>query len=203
MRNPESRELTLGIILAAVLAGVPAKAESGDQRRGDANRAVATVHEVDWMNGTFDLGDRSYLFADGHHADLDEDGQCQVCLQIRKVSFGDVDHDGQAEAILLVSSNLGGAGLSLDAYVFGMANGKPVLRAQIEGGDRGDGGIQGVTVTSTGVVVRRFDLSATDDMCCPSRVLVEQWHWSAGNLSKGPGPPVIQRRKPRRWSAHP
>ena len=197
------RWLALAIISFVFLTGARAMAAGGTTPARRGSPAVVTVHDVDWMNGTFDLGDRPYAFTAVRYADLDEDGQCQICLSIRNVSFGDVDGDGQDEAIVLVNADLGGAGLSLDGYLFGMKEGKPVMRAQLEGGDRGDGGIQGVTVAAGEVIVRRFDLSGTDSICCPSRILIERWRWSGDQLVKRPGLPVVRRRKPRWWALRP
>jgi hypothetical protein len=90
------------------------------------------VRQRDWMNAEYDLGNGRFVFVAGRYADLTE-GRCAVCLYISEVTFGDVDGDGQEEAILLINSDLGGAATSLGAYVFGLVDGKPVLGAHIEG----------------------------------------------------------------------
>jgi hypothetical protein len=173
---------------------------AGAARAGSATRAV---RDRDWKNGDYDLGDGHFVFVEGRHTELTEDRTCSVCLWIREITFGDIDGDGAEEAILLIDSNLRGAGTSLDAYVFGVVDGKPAFRARIEGGDRGDGGLQSVSVAAGEVLVRRFELTPSDDVCCPSRVLVERWRWRDGKLLKVPGAPRVQKRKPRRWSERP
>jgi hypothetical protein len=82
-------------------------------------------------------------------------------------------------------------------------DGKPALRAQIEGGDRGEGGLQSVAVGSGEVTVRRFDSAPSDGACCPSRVLIERWRWRDGKLLKVPGAPRILKRKARAWYLRP
>jgi len=171
-----------------------------------AARAGAATHSVrdrDWQNGDYDLGDGRVAFVAGRHTELTEDRVCSVCLSIREVTFGDVDGDGAEEAIILIDANLGGAGTSSEAYVFGLVDGKPALRARIEGGDRGDGGLQSISVVAGELLVRRFELTSSDDACCPSRVLVERWRWRDGKLLKMPGAPRVRKRKPRPWSERP
>ena len=178
---------------AAVLSAFPAWAATTGR----------SVRDRDWQNGEYDLGDRDFAFVGGRHTDLTDDGSCSVCLAIREVTFGDVDGDGSEDAILLIDSNLGGAGTSLDAYVFGLVDGKPGLKARIEGGDRGEGGLQSVSVSSGEVLVRRFASTPSDGACCPSRVLIERWRWRDGKLLKVPGAPRVQKRKPRPWYVRP
>jgi hypothetical protein len=173
---------------------------------GAAPGWAATTRSVrtrDWRNGEYDLGGRRVVFAGGRHEELDHDRSCSVCLTIREVTFGDVDGDGTEEAILLIDSNLGGAGTSLDAYIFGLVDDQPRLRAQIEGGDRGEGGLQSVSVASGDVMVRRFQSAPEDGACCPSRVLVERWRWRNGQLAKEPGAPRVRKRRSRPWYLRP
>lgn len=141
-----------------------------------------TVRAISWLDQTLDLGDGRFAFSKGVYSAFADDGSCNLCLQIRSVEFGDVDGDGKEEALMVVSTNLGGAGTSLDGYVFGIANGRPVLLGKVEGGDRGEGGIESLEVKNRSLVVRRFVSSAADDVCCPSRVRVERWRWVDGRL---------------------
>lgn len=180
------------VIAAVVSLGATAAA-------GGATRAPS-VRDLSWTDRDYDLGDgNTYRFVQGGYREVDEDQQCLVCLQILGVSFGDVDRDGKDEAIVIVGSNLGGAGTMIDGYVFGLEKGVPVLRLHIDGGDRGDGGLASVKVVGGDVVVRRFDLAPSDGVCCPSRVIVERWRWSNGKLEKRPGPPRIEKRARRSW----
>jgi hypothetical protein len=164
---------------------------------------AASVRDRDWKNGALDLGSGRFVFVGGRYAELTDEGMCSVCLTIGDVSFGDVDGDGAEEAIVIIQSNLGGAGTSSEAYVFGLVAGKPVLRAHIDGGDRGDGGLQSVSVAAGEVIVRRLDLAASDNVCCPSRVLIERWRWREGRLVKSPGAARVRKRKARAWYLRP
>lgn len=46
-----------------------------------------------------------------------KEGHCSVCMHIRGVTFGDIDPDGQEEALLVVSTNLGGTGTTIYGYI--------------------------------------------------------------------------------------
>jgi hypothetical protein len=184
------------VVLHAVLclglanAGTP-KAPSNDR--------PAAVHNFPWLDATYDLGDGlKTTFVAGEHAERDADGVCNVCLRIRALTFGDVDGDGRDDALLVVSGNVGGAGTSISGYVFSLERGEPVLRAALEGGDRGEGGIESMTFKNGVVVVRRFDLAATDASCCPSLVEIQNWRWSGRGLEKV-GPSKRVRRPPTPW----
>jgi hypothetical protein len=164
------------------------------------NSVMAAVRAISWMDHAYDFGEgRSYIFSGGNYAELDSEGQCNVCMNIRAVTFGDVDGDGQEDALVLVSSNLGGAGTSIYGYMFGLEKGLPVLRATIEGGDRGEGGLESIIVKDGCVVVRRFASGASDSICCPTRIEIERWRWTDGKLVKT-GLTRVVRRPPRPWS---
>jgi hypothetical protein len=106
----------------------------------DTSTKRSSIRDIPWKDRAYDFGDgESCKFSGGSYSKLDDEGSCLVCMQILDVTFGDVDRDGQEEALVLVSTNLGEAGTSIDGYVFGLDNGLPVLRAAIEGGDRGEG----------------------------------------------------------------
>lgn len=187
--------------VAAVIFAVLAAASTAGRSMQSALAQSARMRN--WNNGDYDLGDRRAAFVDGRHAEVGPGGTCSVCITIREVTFGDVDGDGVDDAILLIDTNLGGAGTSLDAYVFGLRDGRPVLKAHLEGGDRGEGGIQSVSVTAREVIVQRFEMAGNDGVCCPSRVLVERWRWTDGRLVKAPGAASVRRRKPRPWYVRP
>ncbi len=164
--------------------------------------AKSPVRAIAWTDRAYDFGDGdTRRFSGGYYSDLDRDGNCNVCMHIRGVTFGDIDSDGQEEALLVVSTNLGGAGTTIYGYIFGLDKGSPVLRATIEGGDRGEGGIESMKVEDGHVVVRRFAVSTSDlngGACCPNRIEIERWRW-VGNELVQVGTPRVIRRSPRPW----
>jgi hypothetical protein len=158
-----------------------------------------TIRDVPWLDRTYDIGDGPAVFVHGSHQELEEDGMCSVCEGIPAVTFGDVDGDGKEDAIVIVATNLGGAGTLIGAFVFALKDGAVVKLGEIEGGDRGEGGIHSVRVVGRDVIVRRFDSRPIDGACCPGRILVERWRWDGGKLVQQPGPPRVEKRKPVRW----
>jgi hypothetical protein len=166
-----------------------------------------TVRDVPWLSATLDFAESEgagfsggpITFANGYYAQLDESGICSVCVGILQVSFGDLTGDAQDEAVLLVSTNMGGAGNMLWAYVFQISEGVPRLLADIEGGDRGEGGIESVAIRKGAVDVHRFALGADDGTCCPSMITSERWKWIDGAMRQQGDAKVIQRRGKKPW----
>jgi hypothetical protein len=162
-----------------------------------------SVRDVPWQNWTYDFGGATQdRFVDGRYADEEADGTCNVCMGLMDVSFGDVDADGREEAAVVIGTNLGGAGTLIDGYVYGLVAGKVTLRASIEGGDRGGGGIQSIRIQRGKVIVRRFDLSPSDGVCCPSRISIETWRW-VGDALVRVGRPRSEAWPARSWRRPP
>jgi hypothetical protein len=187
-------------ITLALIAFVTSCGGSASLRSKSAYSAAASdSQKLPWLNRTYDFGeDGTYAFVDGRHAELNENDECNLCLRIAQLTFGDVDPDGREEVLIVLISNLGGAGTSLDGYVFGTEDGTPVLRAKIEGGDRGDGGIESLSVDHGDLVVRHFSLSDSDGVCCPSQIETQRWHWVDGKLAES-GPSRSEAWPSREW----
>lgn len=165
-------------------------------------RTYSSVRDVPWKNRVYDFGEGvPERFHDGFYSQLDETGNCAVCEAIVGISYGDVDNDGAEEAIVLTTTNLGGAGNVTKAYVFKLVDGTPKMIASIEGGDRGNGGLESAAAETGHIVVRRFNSLPQDGACCPSQVIVEDWRWINGRLVKSPAPIRVERRQPKRWDA--
>lgn len=164
--------------------------------------ATSPIRAISWTDRTYDFGGgTTYNFSKNYYVDRDDEGDCNDCMHIRGVTFGDIDRDGQEEALVVVGTNLGGASTILSGYIYGLDNGSPVLRATVEGGDRGEGGIDSMMVKDGDVIVRRFAVSAsgsTGGACCPNRIEIERWHWDGGKLVKI-GASRIVRRAPKPW----
>ena len=160
-----------------------------------------TVRDLSWTERVYRFAPegQTYRYTHGRY-DLDVDGACAVRSWVRGVTFGDVDGDGKEEAVVVIATNLCGAATSIDGYVYGVEKGEAVLRAEIEGGDRGEGGIQSVAVVKGEVIVRRFDVGPRGGACCPDLVRIERWRWAGGKLVQQPGVQVVK-RQPVRWSS--
>jgi hypothetical protein len=169
--------------------------------------AATTVRDVPWLSATLEFGESEgagfargpVTFANGSYEQLDEAGICTLCINILQVSIGDLTGDGKEEAVLLISSSTGGAATMLWGYVFQVADGLPRLLADIEGGDRGEGGIESVAVRKDFVQVRRFALGADDGTCCPSEITSERWKWIDGAMRQQGEAKVIKHRGKKPW----
>jgi len=69
----------------------------------------------------------------------DDDIKYSVYFAVRDVVYGDLDGDGQEEAVVDTLCNGGGTGQFTDGLVYKMQNGKPVQIGSLGVGDRADG----------------------------------------------------------------
>lgn len=206
MIGTERLHAFLNLLASLVVLSVGCGAHTGAAATATAKRPGhlrkhTSVRDVPWMNRAYDFGDgQTHQFVRGRYSELDETGNCVVCQVVLAVSFGDVDRNGSEDAIVLTNTNLGGAGHLTRAFVFQLVDGAPTIMAEIEGGDRGEGGLESVSVEAGLVVVRRFNSLPADGACCPSQVLVETWRWQEGRIVKRDDPLCVERRERKRWS---
>lgn len=104
-------------------------------------------------------------------------------------SYGDLDGDGREEAAVTSLCNTGGTGQFSEGYIYTMKNGKPVLLAHFEGGDRGFGGLQSARIKSRFLFVERSDGKAN---CCADETLTTKYRWNGKKLVQV-GKPVSRR----------
>jgi hypothetical protein len=161
----------------------PAKARS--MTAGSAIRAIP------WMDRTYDFGEESTCtVSHGDYSVLDEEGQIAASVHIRAVTFGDINSDGQEEALVATAGSAGGVAVILGGYVYGLKDGAVVLVAVVEGGDRGEGGIESMKVEGGDVIVRRYQVDTSDvhdpakygSLSRPNRFEIERWHWDGSKL---------------------
>jgi len=159
-----------------------------------------SIRDVDWRNRTYDLGDEGsftvtngdldFVYdAQGNKMSADEFARRYPALEpdargyftATPPVFADVDGDTADEAIVTTTLNTGGTGRFSTIWVFRMDHGSPVALGTIPGGDRADGGIDGVTAEADGtVVVDRY--VGGEGACCPTATVRERWRWRAGDF---------------------
>jgi hypothetical protein len=177
------------------LPGLSKDAHSRMARSASAKKGApaSAIRKIPWSDRTYDFGDgQPCKFSNGNYSDLNDEGRCNVCMHIRAVTFGDIDADGQEEALVTVGTSLGGAGVMLEGFIYGLKDGIPVLRAAVEGGDRGEGGIESMKVEDGDVIVRRYQVDNSDvrnpanygSLSHPNRFEIERWHWDGSKLVK-------------------
>ena len=101
---------------------------------------------------------------------------------------GDVDGDGEAEAVVLLGASSGGTGELLYLAVVkqkeqGIANVATALlgdRVQVRAGRIGSGHI----------VLDLVQAGARDAMCCPGDLVTRTWEWSAAGWKEAPATPT-------------
>ena len=96
--------------------------------------------------------------------------------------YGDLNGDGQDEAVILTVCNTGGTGNFSEGFVYQMKNGKPALLVRIEGGDRADGGLRSAKVENGLLVVESNDPGEHGGSCCPELVVTSRYKLSGGKL---------------------
>jgi hypothetical protein len=186
------------LVIAALLAacggnpGAP-PAAAPESAGGYATAApVRDLRQVDWMNRAYaidDGGDGVDLIAgeywvDGGAMEWDRGGGDRGWFVVREPSFGDVDGDGDDEAIVVVIANGGGSGAFSAGLVYdARAGGEPVITARVPGGDRGAGGLVSIEVVEprTLRVVRNW-LAAGEGANNSSLIRVERWRWEGAAL---------------------
>lgn len=179
------RRLALAGLAAAACHGGP------DARHAEV---ASPVRLIDWQNYTYTLGnglgpvtvtqgDADFaITADGKVAPAGAGVEGQGSYHVEPPQFADVNNDGVEDAVISAVTATGGTGQFSEIDVYTVRDHKVVDLATIAGGDRGDGGIRGVTVDGAVIVVERNVLAEGDGICCASKMQTERWVWRSGAL---------------------
>lgn len=106
-----------------------------------------------------------------------------IYFQIGEISYGDLNGDGEDEAVILTGCNTGGSGVFSEAFIYTMRGGKPFLLTRLEGGDRAFGGLRSVQVENGLLVVEINDAGEDGAACCPEFVVTSKYRLSGGKLT--------------------
>lgn len=142
------------------------------------------IRQVDFRNFTFET-----CFDDGPV--LVKNGERRVksefpgvggdpFFQVRDVVFGDLDNDGQEEAVVDTLCNGGGSGRFTEALLFRWQSGKAVLIDRTGQGDRAAGGLHRVTIAAGRLHVARYGGYSGD--CCADYIETRRFQLKAGKL---------------------
>ena len=142
-----------------------------------------SIRTVDFLNRTYQHGSWVLAVKDGEASfQFDpETPEPMGSFSVAQPVYGDVTGDGVEEAIVVTMFSPSGMGYSDAAEVYAMRPGL-VLLGTIEGGDRGDGGIEDVTIEDGAIRLERGLLVEGDAMCCPSQQRRELWRWKGGRF---------------------
>ncbi len=90
-----------------------------------------------------------------------------VYLNVYEITYGDLNNDGKEEAVVLYSCGSGASYVYFWGFIYGMQRDRPVLLAEIEGGDNHNGGFEDVTIRDQRLIVQRFQSGSP---CCQDAV---------------------------------
>jgi len=105
-------------------------------------------------------------------------------FRVTDVSYGDLNNDNSEEAIILTVCNTGGTGNFSQGFIYTLKDGKPILFANIPGGDRAEGGLRTAKVDGGQLIVESNDPGETGGACCPEFILTTHYDVSSGKLKQ-------------------
>ena len=150
-----------------------------------AVHAQADIHRVDFKNFTYSascVGEKPMKIAvkDGESTTTKKpDDEDYADFSIFAIEYGDLNGDGQDEAVILSNCNTGGTGQFTEGFVYTMKAGKPTLLLRIPGGDRGDGGLVSAKVVGGLLVVEQNAIDGAGGSCCPQ--FIDTYKYSVVN----------------------
>jgi hypothetical protein len=105
-------------------------------------------------------------------------------FSVLSVEYGDLTGNGQEEAAINTVCNTGGTGQFTEGLIYTMKAGKPALAVRLLGGDRADGGIRELTISSGLLVAEINDSERNSGACCPEGIITSRFRLTGGKLSE-------------------
>lgn len=136
--------------------------------------AQTDIRDVDFKNFRFKLSCGSadsvslLKVTDGKYRGTKSSLKDVVSLQINEVKYGDLNNDGKEEAVVLYSCGSGASYVYFRGLIFSIRNKKPRLIAEVEGGNKGDGGFYEVSIFKNRLIVQRYQVGTGGSACCPA-----------------------------------
>jgi hypothetical protein len=146
------------------------------------------IRRVDFKNFTYVLGDLSgenkmkVTVKNGEFFRDKEDDK--LYFSVQGVEYGDINGDGNEEAIVWTVYNSGGTGNFSDGFVFTLKNGKPIVLTGFEGGDRAEGGLVSAKVSDGILFVERNSPGEFGGACCPQVIETTRYKWNGKRLAQ-------------------
>jgi hypothetical protein len=157
-----------------------------------AGAAQNDIRNVDFKNFTYDAefcGGESasrITVKNGEFAEEKEvDGYTdRMYFSVFGFTYGDLDGDGNDEAVVLSLCNTGGTGNFTEAYIFTMRNGEPLKIVTLEGGDRADGGMREARIEKGTLIMETNDPGEFGGACCPEIVVTRTYKLKGQTLEE-------------------
>lgn len=146
--------------------------------------AQSDIRKVDFKNFTYDVEifetKEKLTVKDGSYSRDKEDDKLYFSASAE--SYGDLDDDGNEEAVVLTMMNTGGTGNFSNGIIFTMKGGKPVVLTRFEGGDRAYGGLVDAKILNKTLVVEQYDVGEAGGACCPEFIVTTIFSWNGKEL---------------------
>lgn len=104
-----------------------------------------------FMNGSCDLGSLEGQERNG---------------QISQITFGDIDNDGNKDAVAIITERYGGTGAFKNIALYINDNGNPIFKNYIEIGDRTV--INSIDIENNNITLNTLTHDSGEPMCCPN-----------------------------------
>ena len=196
----EAGEASSSSIHAGAAAGSPSVAHSlaqdsddepADEGAGGSAPASGRILDVDFRNdfryqASFDP-ERVVEVVNGEFLADDDD----VTLRVVDVKYGDLDGDGDQEAVVHTVFNTGGMGHFGRLSVWGIDGDSVVERGWVGAGDRADGGLAHYEIRDRMVLTENY---LTDQgACCPNMLIQQRLALTSAGLVS------VEHVQPLRW----
>lgn len=148
-------------------------------------RASNPIRTVDFRNFTYEPAcDETKVSVKNGRFDRTDPLE-PMHFSVREVLYGDLKRNGEEQAVVLTSCNLGGTGIFSEGFVFALQDGEPILVARIEGGDRASGGIARTSIEGHMLKVsREFGVA----LCCANYIETKTYVLDGGHLRAAGNP---------------
>lgn len=152
-------------------------------------QAQNDIHKVDFKNFTYEIGVEGEdkikaTVKNGEYMRQTKDRDDDLYFEVSGVEYGDLTGDGRDEAVVRILYNTGGSGNFTSGLVYTLKNGKPVVLAELEVGDRGFGGIVSAKVVGNLLVVERNDAGENGAACCPEFIVTTRYKLNGSELAE-------------------
>jgi hypothetical protein len=146
--------------------------------------AQSDIRKVDFKNFTYDVQifevKEKLTLKNGEFDRNTEDDKLFFTASVD--SYGDIDGDGNEEAVVLTIMNTGGTGNFSSGIIFTMKGGKPVVLTEFAGGDRAYGGLVGARILDKKLIVEQYDVGEAGGACCPEFIVTTTLSWNGKEL---------------------
>ncbi|HUF03947.1 MAG TPA: hypothetical protein VMM38_07205 [Aridibacter sp.] len=154
--------------------------------------AQADIKKVDFRNFTYEvefcrteISDKITVSNGEFFEEKEVDGYIsRRFFSVSGFTYGDLDGDGNDEAVVISVCNTGGTGNFTEAYVFKVSGGEAKRVVTLEGGDRAYGGLREIRIEDGKMIVDASDPGQFGGACCPEGVVTRTYRLKRNTLEE-------------------